>query len=184
MTRFFGRSVALSFLATGIGLSLLIAVGLIVIQLFGGQPFIERIACVLELSDDCLQEELEQERNRLHLLRDRNRELEALYERLDRLDFASESFVVFYRDNSGPHEVVTGHRYASLIEPGTLTGGWCYVDLPTLAGLSNQVFVARMDADMVVTPEPLEDSALREVSMTRSDVAEAAGRCQWPGGAP
>ncbi len=183
MTRFFGRSFALSFLATGIGLSLLIAVVLIVIQLFGGQIIIDRIACLFELTENCVQEELQLERERLELLRLRNTKLEALYERLARLDHASESFVLFYHDRTGQHEVVTGHRYASLIDPTTLTGGWCYLNLPGRAGLSNRVFVTRMDDDMRLIPEPLDDSVLAEVSLTRGDVADAVGRCKWPGGA-
>ena len=181
MTRFFGRSVALAFLAIGISLSLTIATALIVIQLLGGQVFVDRMACQFGFSDDCIRLELEEERRKLQDLRQRNKELEALYERLRRLDHASESFVVFYTDYEGEQTVTSAHRYASLIDPGTLIGGWCYIHLPSPTGTSKSFFVAHMDRDAVVAPDAITDEALERSGLTQQDVTAAYGRCRWPG---
>lgn len=183
MVRLAGRSIVLMFLGTGIVLSMSIAIVLIVIQLLGGEAAIDKVACYLDLSEECVRNELDEERRKLKGLRKRNRELEAIYQRLRRLDHASESFVVFYTDHSGDHTVTSGHRYASLIDPATLIGGWCYINLPSPAGVSSDVFVAHMDEDRVVTPDTVTDEALEHAGLTQKEITAAFGRCHWPKGA-
>ena len=123
---------------------------------------------------------MEQERQKIRRFRERNRELEALYERLSRLEFASESFVIFYENKDGEMTVTTGHRYASLIEPGKFVKGWCYIELPSPAGTSRNFFIANMNSDASVTPSHITETALKHAGLSRADVVAARERCTWP----
>ena len=181
-TRFFGRGAALTLLASAIGLTMVIAVGLIAFQVLGPQPVVDLIACELGLSTDCLQEELEQKRRRLKKLEERTAELEALYDRLAKLEYASESFVVFYTDREGKREVTSAHRYASLIAPDRLVGGWCYIDLPSVSGISRNFFIAKMSADRIVRPTNPAGNVLASAGVSNGEVAQALSRCHWPEG--
>ena len=183
MTRFFGRTAALGLLLTGIALVSVIAIGLIIAQLIGEQVVIDHISCRLGYSDTCLQKELDEERRKLIDLQDRTMELEALYQRLQELGYASESFVVFYADETGDHKVTTAHQYASLIEPGRLTGGWCYIRLPLSASINNDLYIAEMDGDAAVRPNNLPDESLARAGVTRDEIESYLSRCQWPAGA-
>ena len=180
MLRFIGRAVGLSFLALGIVLTFVVAITLIAMQLLGDEEAIEEISCRLDLSQECVRDELAEERRRLEELRARTGELEALYERLTRLDHASESFTLFYSDYSGPNTISSGHRYASLIDPETFISGWCYIHLPSPAGVSIDLFVARMGADRIVTRETVSDEALAESGLTQADIDAALQHCRWP----
>lgn len=187
MLKFMGRTAGLAFLAVGIVLTFTIATGLILIQLLGGQDVIDDAMCRLELSTECVREELAQERERLAAeearlagVQARLQELEAMYARLAALDHASESFALFYTDRRGLHRVVTGHRYASLIDPGRLVEGWCYIDMPAPDGVTARLDLARMSGRGRITDESASDAALRAMGLTREEFDAARGRCQWP----
>ena len=182
MLRFMGRSVGLTFLAIGIALAFATAIALILIQLLGGQDFIDDVSCRLGLSTDCIREELASERRRLAEMQTRLGQLQAVYDRLARLEHASESFAIFYTDHSGQYPVTTGHRYASLIEPGTFVAGWCYIDLPGPGSVSVNFYLARMDAGRTLMPEVVSDDALGRADLSRTEVVAARHRCQWPDG--
>lgn len=180
MKRFLGRTVALAMLTFAISLTMLIAIVLIAIQLIGTQPVIDGLSCHLGLSADCIRRELEEKQRQLLSLEERHAELQQLYDRLAKLEYASESFVVFYENTDGPHEVTTGHRYASLIEPGQFLTGWCYIDRPKDHGVSRNVFIADISADGEVTNTDITDDALASAGLTRREVEAALRRCIWP----
>lgn len=180
MTRFFGRSVALGLLTGAIALVILMALGLIAYQLLGDVSAIQKLTCRYGLSTQCLEDELEKKRREMRALQLRMAELEALYKRLSKLDHASESFVVFYTNRGGSHTVTSGHRYASLIEPGRFKAGWCYIDLPNAGGISRNFYIARMGSSGDVSPNHIGDESLSNAGLTRHDVSEALTRCRWP----
>lgn len=182
MLRFMGRSVGLSFLSLGIALAFTVALILILIQLLGGQSFIDGVACRLGLSTECIREELAAERQRLEGIRERYEELEVLYGRLADLEHASESFVVFYKNREGPHIVTSGHEYESLTEPGRFVSGWCYVDVTRPGALDINIHIAEMDDDGDLTPKLIDDEALSASGLTQAEVAAARHRCRWPVG--
>ena len=180
MLRFMGRSVGLTFLSLGIALAFAVALVLILIQLLGGRDFIDDVSCRLGLSTDCIREELAAERERLEGMRARLQELEALYGRLAGLEHASESFVVFYEDHTGPFKVVSGHRYESLTEPGTFVSAWCYINASRRRTLNVNLHIAEMDDDGELTAELIDDEALSISGVTQAEVAAARHRCRWP----
>lgn len=180
MSRFLGRSVALALLTSAIALTFTIAFLLITIQLLGGQAAIDEARCYLKLDEECAKQALEEKRQELNALQERYDDLQAIYDRLEKLDFASESFVVFYKDRLGPHQVTTGHRYASLIEPGQFTKGWCYIDLSDDGGVSRDMFVAYLDADGDIRIVEHDDDTLVAADVTRADLVNALNRCHWP----
>ena len=106
MLKFPGRTTGAAFLATGILLTFTIAVVLILIHLFGQQAVIEELSCRVGLSEDCLRDELAAERARLEDLSRQVRDLEALRERIERIDVAADSFSIFYRGSS-----MAAHRH-------------------------------------------------------------------------
>lgn len=183
MTRLFSRSAGLALLLTGAVATFLIALFLILTQIIGEQTVIQGIKCQIGLSEECLLKELRAERAELEALRDRHQELEALYARLQAIDHAASSYVVFHEDHgffSGT--VHTGHRYASLIDPSTFTGGWCYLGLDSNGSLARNFFLADMDAGLRITPRAHSEDDLRDAGLSERDVAKALKRCSWPEG--
>ena len=145
---------------------------------------IERADCPRQMKEMArLRQELATERARLVAMRNQIAGLESLRDRLASLEHSSESFTVFYDNNEGRHIVTTGHRYASLVEPEMFQSGWCYIDLDFRRGLATDLYIARINADLVVTPAPITDDVLVNAGLTRTEIADALRRCQWPDGA-
>lgn len=179
LTKLFGRPIALAALAAALLLVLVIALALIGLQLAGG-PAMSKAACRLGLEAECASSALEESSDESTRLAPREKELEELYERLSRLAYASESFVVFYSDNNGPATVTTGHRYKSLIEPGQFAAAWCYIDLPDGEGVNRNIYVAEMDAKGEITPRRLDRSSLQTLGLGSAEIVAARSRCRWP----
>lgn len=180
MTKLFSRSAGLALLLSGAALTFLIALFLILTQIIGERTVVEGIKCQLGLSEDCLLKELRAERARLDALQTRYEELESLYSRLSALDHAASSFVIFHAHHlSSGGTVQTSHRYASLIDPSTLTGGWCYLDLGGVP-LNRNFYLADMDRRLRVTPMAYSKADLDAAGLSEADVAAATKRCTWP----
>jgi hypothetical protein len=139
--------------------------------------------CELGLSKDCLRQELQEERQRLHELQERNAEMEALFQRLASLDHASSSYVVFYSDTSASLTVTTGHTYASLLDPDALIGAHCYFYAGTAGAGSRQIELADMNRNLRIKNNRYSRWALRGTGVKRVDIAALQARCQWPEGA-
>lgn len=179
MTQFVGRPLALAALLSAVVLVIGIAFALILMQVLGDEA-LEEAACRLGLSNDCLASQLEQSREEVARLERRKQHLEELHDRLARLDYASQSFVVFYENTDG-RPVVTGMRYRSLIEPGQFDSGWCYISVSHGRGHHENVDVARMDAAGAVTARPVEPGLLRSMGLDAGEVEDARRRCNWGG---
>ena len=178
MKHIFGRPLTLALLSTAIAIVFSIMFVLIGVQVLGESEVLDELSCRLGFSDDCLYSELEEEKAKLAAVQERTKELEALYERLARLDYASESFVVFYNDRNGP-EVVTGHEYKSLIEPGQFSSGWCYISSRS-GGLQRNLTLATMNAEHVLEQADLDAADASSIGLSLSAARAAANRCRWP----
>ena len=177
-TRIVGRPIALAALFTALLLVLGISIALIAMQLFGHDKIVSEAECRLGLSDKCLSVQLEESRDEISRLQSRKKKLEAIYDRLASLDHASESFVVFYFDRTGP-TVVTGLQYKSLIEPGQFDEGWCYIQLSQSGEISQNINIARMNRDGTVRPASISGDTLSAKDLTNDQVAAARQRCRW-----
>ena len=63
-----------------------------------------------------------------------------------------------------------------------LTGGWYYTSQPSPAGISNDFFIAHMDATGAVTPENPTDATLNHVGLSRANVTPLPRHWRWPDG--
>ena len=119
MLKLMGRSLSLGILSGAIAVTFAIILFLIAVVLAGEGPVIKGISCQLGISKECILLELQEEREKLRGMERRNRELmarnkemEALVERLSALDHASESYVVFFEKRGHGHTVSTGHTFS------------------------------------------------------------------------
>ena len=174
------RTGAAALMFTGALLAVAVALALIVIQLVGERPVLNGIACQLGVSQTCLLQDLEEERQRLRGLRERTAELEALYQRLSALEHASSSYTLFTFNSDVRPTVVTGIEYASLIEPDQLTSGRCYIDLGHRNGVQRHVTIATFETDLRVRSERLNAAQLQASGLSRNDMNAALARCAWP----
>lgn len=164
----------------GAALAVTIALGLIIVQLVGLQEVRDGVACQLGFSQECLWQELQEERRELREMRKRTAELEALHARLAALEHASSSYTLFSHDRNGSHQVSTGIRFASLLEPDQLVAGWCYIELGVRNGIDTDLPIARFDDDLRVQRHDISAAALRQAGLDRDDITDALTRCAWP----
>ncbi|MEM9046713.1 MAG: hypothetical protein AAGC81_18690 [Pseudomonadota bacterium] len=187
--KWINRAVGLTLLVTAAALTTGLALALIASQLIGEEAFIDRLTCQLGLSETCVHERLEDSQRHLERqrreskrLRERIVEMDAVLGRLRELDRASSSYVIFYRDKTGPLDVVTGHQYASLLDPGTLTSGWCYIDVGRGSALSGSLHIARFDADLKLHQKTVGSRDRQKAGVSEDAVKDARARCTWPEG--
>lgn len=205
MTNLFGRGLASIILINATILAFLIAVFLIAVQLVGPKPVIDAISCELSLSHECLRNDLRKERRKLDLERQkrqleekkrsaleervaelkriekRAKELEALYQRLAKLDHAASSYVVFHTSSFRRYKVETGHKYASLLDPNTLIEGWCSIVLNGGA-IARFFTIAGFEKNRRVVNQTVGRTTLREAGLSGRDVSSARKYCKWPRG--
>ncbi|MGJ8618626.1 MAG: hypothetical protein ACSHWS_17415 [Sulfitobacter sp.] len=184
MLKFLGRTAAITLLLTAIAAAVSIVTFLIVISLLGEERVIEGITCHLGVSETCLRQELMIERAKLEALQGRNDEMEALLERLSSLDHAASSYVVFLERRVGSRIVQTGHTYASLLDPNTLTSAHCYFQQYRKGSAGHLQFnLDHMDAAMRVTNPNFTETELRNVGLSPAEMRALQNNCQWPEGA-
>lgn len=187
--RWINRTIGLTLLMGAAALTTALAIALIAVQLIGEEALVERVACHIGLSDKCVrdqleesQQELERQRREGARLRGRIAEMEAVLGRLSALDHAASSYVIFYRDTAGRFDVVTGHQYASLLDPETLTAGWCYIDVDRGSALRGSLYISRFDADLALRNDSVSAEDRRAANLPRGAIDEARSRCTWPDG--
>lgn len=184
MTRFFGRSAVFSLLVMGVSLSAAIAFLLILYQILGGQEMIDKVTCFVGLNEDCIIADLREENRQLDdelaAKRTELAGLEALRDRLAEMDYASESFVVFYSTDIAGMQVVSGNRYASLLKPNEFDAAWCYIELPDIGGVDAKLSIARMGFGRSVEPHDITETALNRAGISRSQLTTALSACHWP----
>lgn len=190
MFKFLGRGLSLSILSGAIGLTFVIIVFLMAVVLVGEGPIMKGISCQFSLSEECIQQELQQERLRLQQMQQRNDELaarneemEALFQRLASLDHAASSYVIFMVDRSGSLVVNTGHTYASLLDPETLIGAHCYIQASTSGAGSRQIALGKMSRAKHVTNNAYSQLELLGSGISVGDIEALQARCRWPEGA-
>lgn len=201
--RLISRTVGLALLTAAMGLTTILAIALIMIQLFGEEAFMDRLACNLGLSDDCIRQQLEETREHLeHKKRELDRErqelsrtrrdlagtrsrmseLEGMFERLSKVGHAASSYVVFYDTEMGPFGVQSGHRYASLLDPDTLIGGWCSIQFLSADSVHSFVHIQQFDRNLRLYEVTVSPASRRAAGLTLQDIKAARTRCKWPAG--
>lgn len=190
MLKFSIRTLSLTILMSAIVLTTVIIVFMMAVVLAGEGPVVRGISCQLGLSEGCLRQELQEERNQLKLLRRKNEELlaenqeaEALIQRLSDLDHASSSYVVFYTSTRRGVNLDTGHTYASLLDPDTLIGAHCYVHAQVRGAGTRRIDLGTMSPRKRLTLNRYSSAALRGTGFGTSDIADLQALCQWPPGA-
>lgn len=211
MFKFLGRGLSLSILTGAIVLTFAIILFLMAVVLAGEGPVIHGVSCQLGLAEDCIRQELREERQKLrsmqqknremrafnkevearndemqkhfNKLQARNKELEALHKRLSSLDHASSSYVVFYEDKSGSYLVSTGHTYASLVAPNKLIGAHCYFHVGIKGAGSRQIRLGTMSRYKKITLNHYSRSDLQITGANVNDISALQARCKWPVGA-
>jgi uncharacterized protein YhaN len=118
-------------------------------------------------------ENLEREKAALREIRDR----------LERIENASESYVIFTEDHGGVYPVITGWRYASLLEPNRLTAGWCYFDVKLHNSSDKRtIYLAKFDSSHDLKPDPVSQETLTELGLSPGGLDSLRARCVWPEG--
>lgn len=187
MSRFVNRLISLVALSGAISIVAALILLLMAITLVGEGPVIRGIACQFGLLEDCVRQELQEERDRLRILRNqneellaRNAEMEALLERLASLDHASSSYVVFYTDRAAGRTVTTGHTFASLLDPDTQIGAHCYISVATRGAGNRRIDLGEMSATGAVTRDQYSAADLAGTGVSQSDISRLEQACQWP----
>ncbi len=170
MLRLMGRSVGVACLALGIFLALTIAIGLILIQLFGEEPVIDELSCLLGLSEDCLRVELA----------DKSDELDAAREQVAQLEDALSGRMVF---TEGPHvagvTVIVGTLYQDQTSRSDVIRAICWA-IEDRGGLDPRLTLAEMDGTGAVRILPVYAAERSAIGIDAADIAAARGACPWP----
>jgi len=202
MKRFIRQSLGFVLLLAGLVLTASLVLFLILWSLLGTDvPAIQRLLCKHDLTEACaieaaeaeaaavraeMEDLLAQMRKKEAEFQDlgrRRAELQELYDRLERLENATESYVIFSHDRGGVYPVVTGWQYASLLEPNRLTKGWCYFDV--VQGSDNDkrtVYLAEFGSGLRLTANPVNSSTLRDLGLSETGLSSLRARCKWPEG--
>jgi hypothetical protein len=182
--------ISLVFLAAGIVLTFSVIVFMMAIVLMGEGLVIKGLSCSIGLSEDCLRQDLQQERERLRQMQRRNQELlaenqqaEALKQRLAELDHAASSYVVFYSAKHRSHTVKTGHTYASLLNPDALIGAHCYVTARISGAGDRHIDLGKMASNKRVSLKTYRAEALEGTGLRPTDITMLQSKCRWPDGA-
>lgn len=183
MLKIIGRTISLMALGGGIVITFTIVFFMIAIALLGEDKVIRAVACQVGVGENCLRQELLQERKKLQQMQERNAKMEALLERLAKLDHASSSYVVFYINERGKHEVTTGHTYASLLDPNTLIGAHCYINVFQSGAGRTHIDLGNMKQNKSITLKTYKAADLAAIGLTNSEYIKLQSRCRWPNGA-
>ena len=187
--RLVNRTIGLTLLAAAAALTTTLAIVLIAVQLIGEEELLNRVACHVGLSERCVREqledsqrELERQKRESERLRGEIAEMQKLFDRLADLDHAASSYVIFYHNGDGPREVVSGHRYASLLDPATLTAGWCYIRVDQGTAIAGSLHIASFESDLKLQRKTVSARDRGIADLTEGEIEEAHTRCHWPEG--
>jgi hypothetical protein len=213
MFTFFRRSGTILVLLAATGLMALLSLGLIIWLLLGTEfAPIQRLICTHNLTTSCVIQEAEAKAAKaiaeadvmvqnarkevatmeaeiaarqadLENLEREKAALREIRDRLERIENASESYVIFTEDRGGVYPVITGWRYASLLEPNRLTAGWCYFDVKLHNSSDKRtIYLTKFDDSHDLIPEPVSDATLTELGLSSIGLESLRARCVWPEG--
>lgn len=183
MTRLLSRSAGLALLLSGVALCIAIVLFLILAQLLGPDTVIKGLQCHLGFSEECLVQKLRAERRELAKIRKETENMQEIFKKLEALDHASSSYVIFFEQDSGRNRISTGHRYVSLLDPNTIDSAWCNLYFPNLSSISQHVTIAKMSSKFRVRYESLSARTMRKAGLDQAELQAALTLCTWPEGA-